>query len=240
VRIRPLACAAVLCLGAVALDGCGSAGHHAGSANSGSIGNTGAGAATPAAQAPKLHVQRGDRTPVESNPDVHATRTRSHHALGSGKVTVAGSTRRATGIDHVGPTKSQRARATPYTTSDDQSSTAAVALNPCTLVSLSQAQALTGGAVTSRIVAPLGPTCIFHQSRSRTNITLALVTESAAVARHLSRRSTLRVGGRQAYCGTLGSTVLLLPLSRNQLLNVTAPCAVAQRFAALALSRLSA
>jgi hypothetical protein len=48
------------------------------------------------------------------------------------------------------------------------------------------------------------------------------------------------VGARKAYCGSLGSQMLYVPLTGGRVLHVTASCAVAQRFAALALSHLAA
>jgi len=38
----------------------------------------------------------------------------------------------------------------------------------------------------------------------------------------------------------LGAQVLLVPLAQEQVLNVRAPCVIAERFAAVALSRLRA
>lgn len=60
------------------------------------------------------------------------------------------------------------------------------------------------------------------------------------LSRQLSSRKAIVVAGRHAYCGRLGTQMLLVPLGKGELLNVTAPCAVAQRFAAYALSHLAA
>jgi hypothetical protein len=48
------------------------------------------------------------------------------------------------------------------------------------------------------------------------------------------------VGGHHAYCGKLGGQTLIVPLRSGQLLNVTAPCVIAERFAQAALKRLAA
>ena len=46
------------------------------------------------------------------------------------------------------------------------------------------------------------------------------------------------VSGHRAYCGHLGTQILLVPLPDGQMLSVSAPCAVARQFAAAAMNRL--
>jgi hypothetical protein len=108
-------------------------------------------------------------------------------------------------------------------------------------VSLSEAQAITGGAITGRIDAPLGPTCIYKVGGSKGDITLAVESMSyATVTQQMTHKNSLLVQGRHAYCGRLGAQMLFVPLTGGRVLNVTAPCAIAQRFARTALSRLAA
>jgi hypothetical protein len=134
-----------------------------------------------------------------------------------------------------------QARQTPGHSNDDQSGTGAKPPNPCKLVSLAEAQTITGGATTKLIEAPLGPTCIYSGRGSSTTVTLAVETERfSQVTHHMTARKHVVVSGHRSVCGRLGTQMLFVPLARNQLLNVTAPCAVARGFATVAVSRLSA
>jgi hypothetical protein len=130
----------------------------------------------------------------------------------------------------------QKARPQPGTTNDGHGNAGPKLLHPCSLVSISQADAITGGAVIGRVEATLGPTCIYRLGSGQSDVTLAIESMSfSQVARQMKKRSSVVVGGRRGYCGTLGTQMLFLPLPRGRILNVTAPCAQAQRFAAAAL-----
>jgi hypothetical protein len=110
--------------------------------------------------------------------------------------------------------------------------------NPCTLVSQRQAQSITGRAV-SVTEAPLGPTCIYQENGVKASVTLSVqrlrFSSLKPSIKHLSKYT---IRGNAAYCGVYGSPNLYVPLGNNRLLNVTAPCAVARKFAADALGRL--
>ncbi len=113
--------------------------------------------------------------------------------------------------------------------------------NPCMLVSRTQAQAILGAPIQSVTEAPLGPTCIFKLQGQEQTVTLAVERMNIASQVHVMKkvqRST--VGGHAAYCGTLGRPMLYLSLSRGRVLNVTAPCGIAQALAAKALPRITA
>lgn len=70
---------------------------------------------------------------------------------------------------------------------------------------------------------------------------MTVETVSFSQVKHrLKERQATTIEGHRGYCGRLGSEMLFVPLSRTQLLNVTAPCEVATRFAAKALNRLPA
>jgi hypothetical protein len=116
------------------------------------------------------------------------------------------------------------------------------AANPCRLVSRSEAQSIVGRSIAASIEAPLGPTCVYQLGGSKGGqITLQVERLSYSQATHqLSKRTPVNVGDRKALCGSLGTEMLFVPLANGQVLHVTAPCAVAQRFAALALRRLAA
>jgi hypothetical protein len=138
--------------------------------------------------------------------------------------------------------KRVQASETPATSNDDKTRTAvASTFNPCNLVSLAEAQSITGGAISGRIEAPLGPTCIYVHKGSNQQITLAIESLNfRQVTRQLAKRQSIVVNGRRGYCGRLGAQMLFVQLPAHRTLNVVAPCGVAQRFAAVALNRLAA
>lgn len=210
----------------------------------------GCGGSSPNQQLAKAPVQRSHQTPAQSNPDVGSAGAQvSHHshlspsdaaAVAAPRSGADSSRRSADGGDRVGPQSVHQALPTPASSSDDKNTANASPLNPCTLVSLTQAQAITDGAVSSRVEAPLGPTCIYKGNGTK-EITLAVeVAQLSKVTRHMTKRTKVSIGTRQAYCGKLGTPMLFVPLSAYQVLNVTAPCGIARRFAGLALSDLAA
>jgi hypothetical protein len=139
------------------------------------------------------------------------------------------------------PTGSKPTASDKVTPSSESGSRAAPEPHPCGLVPLSEAQSITGGEIAGRVEAPLGPTCIYHLSNSKSDITMAVESMSfSQVTRHMSSRKAIDIAGRHAFCGKLGDQMLFVPLSGGKLLNVTAPCTIAQQFAAKALTRLQA
>jgi hypothetical protein len=196
--------------------------------------------------AQKAPTQQARPTPGQSNADVGDAKPQQTH----GQSAQGGSTRNRThsskppsdaAVTSPQPARPHRARPTPSTSNDGVSPTAPKRLNPCTLVSTSEAQAITGETITGRAEAPLGPTCIYKVRGAASEITLAVESGGLSQARHhMTEPSRVAVRGRQGYCGKLGTETLLVPLGSGRLLNVTAPCSVAQRFAALALGRLQA
>jgi hypothetical protein len=183
------------------------------------------------------------QTPLMSNPDIGGAKAQSSHpaaALGQVQPGYSHSTVRA-GKSRLAPAKVVQARQTLAHSKDDESDTGAKPLNPCQLVSLSEAQAITGGAITNATEAPLGPTCIYSGKGPGAGVTLALETASfSQVTRPMTARRHVVISGHRSLCGRLGTKMLFVPLTRYQLLNVSAPCGIAQRFAVLAVTRLSA
>jgi hypothetical protein len=113
--------------------------------------------------------------------------------------------------------------------------------HPCALVSQRAAAAIVGAPIAGRIEAPLGPTCIFRLRSSRPDITLAVESLPAAeLTKQMRRKKEVRVRGHRAFCGKLGAQVLVAPLPGSLVLNVTAPCSIGKRFAAIALAKLMA
>ena len=243
-------------LGAVALTGCGGSS----AANSGShveaqapsrVGPTSSSSAS-------SHVTgaRATKTPAASDPDVGSATQQtsgrshgSHHPSGAARTSGASHTDAAasagSGVarSSVRVVKSgghQKARLV-ADINDDNTGASAHQLNPCSLVTMPQAQSFSGTAISSRFEAPQGPTCIYRPASARDEITLAVESvASAQVTDHLSQRQKLTVAGRTAYCGKLGRQLLVVPLTGGQMLSISAPCSVARQFAAAALVRLAA
>lgn len=230
VRTRKLACLGALCVGSVALVGCG------GSSSP----------ATTTQQATAAH--HPQQTAGASSLDTGASQTHGGRQASHGSAgTQTRSDTHATAQAHVtqpdvskGQTV-QKAHSTPSQSGDDHNPVSASGPNPCRLVSLSEAKAITGGAIAASREAPLGPTCVYKLADSKSDITLNVEAASVAKATaHMSKRQQVTVHGHRGYCGTLGASMLYVPLAGAQVLHVTAPCSVAQRFAALALGRLAA
>lgn len=135
----------------------------------------------------------------------------------------------------------QKGQSDPARSGDDHNPVKATGPNPCRLVSLGEARTITGGAIASSIEAPLGPTCIYTLAGSQAPITLNVEAANVSQAtNHMTKRQQVTVHGRRGYCGTLGTSMLYVPLGNGQILHITAPCRVAQQFAALALGRMAA
>jgi hypothetical protein len=123
--------------------------------------------------------------------------------------------------------------------SDADRTLALTGQNPCGLASLSEVQSIVGARITGHTVAPLGPTCVFKFGTSKAAITLAVETLSfTKITRQMRVGRRLTVAGRVAYCGVLGRQMLFASLGNGRVLNVTAPCAVAERLAAVTVGRI--
>jgi hypothetical protein len=111
-------------------------------------------------------------------------------------------------------------------------------LNPCTLVTGARAQAIVGASLVSEREAPLGPTCILA-FKGRRAITIAIESlPFSKTAGEMSKPTRVAIGGFRADCGSQGTQMLYVALSDGRVLNVTAPCVLAEEFATKALSRL--
>jgi hypothetical protein len=227
---RSIAAIAALCCGASILAGCGGSkpSHATSSTSTTTVTATRAGA------------------PL-SDPDVGDAASQvkpgKHPALGVGHNSAArrGHAQQPRSVKIVRAGRVHRARAsTPP--NDDQNSTGAKGLNPCTLVSRAQAQTATGVALRAGIEAPLGPTCIFRPSSAGAEITLALEQGvklgQASQALHTPRRLTIQ--GRAAFCAEGHQQTLVMSVRPGQVLTVTAPCKAAARLASIVVGRLTA
>ncbi len=113
-------------------------------------------------------------------------------------------------------------------------------LNPCTLVSRAQAQAILARPLGVPQEAPLGPTCIYQPTGARSFVTVALEPgELAKFAHRIRHRQQLRVAGRTAYCGDYGQPTTFVATGDGRVLSVVAPCPIGARFAAAALHRMA-
>jgi hypothetical protein len=238
-------CAAALVVTGALLAGCG--GHSSSPPRSVST-----------AAALPTHTQPAQATPRLSNPDIrgaskqasssgHAKATTHRAPAKANTSTPSESGVTAAPTAHPKHTASVRtaaprivkARPTPRLNEDEQ--VPVLGPNPCSLVSTSSVESVVGGHIVERSEAPLGPTCIYRLAGSHPNVTLAIEDlEYPQVTSPMKHRTAVDVSGHRAYCGTLGTHMLFLPLSGGKVLNVTAPCGVAQRLAALALPRLQA
>ncbi len=137
---------------------------------------------------------------------------------------------------------SARARArAPYkgTDDDERNETGAKPVQPCALVTRSEARSILGGPVATPESAPQGPTCIYRAKNAKSLVTVSVApTRTSILGRRRRSSIRLKLGGRRAYCIKYGALSLLVPLSGGQVLDVTAPCPIAARFAAKALPRL--
>jgi len=113
-------------------------------------------------------------------------------------------------------------------------------LNPCTLISAADAQAIVGAALVTKSEAPLGPTCILSFKGQHADVTLAIERIGLTSTVHVMRSPRrVTIGGFRAYCGTLGMQTLLVSLGQGRVLDVTAPsCTIATALAAKALAGL--
>lgn len=112
--------------------------------------------------------------------------------------------------------------------------------NPCVFVSGAEAQAIIGTPIVGQTEAPLGPTCVFKLQGQRQTITIALEAERlSAQTRYMHKRRRLLLGGHRAYCGILGRSMLDVRLGPRRILNVTAPCRVAEALASRALRHIA-
>jgi hypothetical protein len=125
------------------------------------------------------------------------------------------------------------------TTARKQLPLAAGASRPCSLVTKSQAAAIVGAPLVEPLEAPQGPTCIYQTKSGKPYITLAVQSVSfAKLRKQIHKTRAVAIADRTAYCGTYGEPMLFLPVAGGRVLTISAPCNVAQQFAAKAVGHL--
>ena len=107
---------------------------------------------------------------------------------------------------------------------------------PCALISRARAAALLHRAVDAPILALQGPSCIYRESGTRTQVTVTVELASFGALTHLlHNRRQAEVAGHGAVCAGSGAQVTYVQLSAKRVLSVTGACSVGERFAAAAL-----
>jgi hypothetical protein len=203
----------------------------------GSSGRRSACALTAAATAAMLLAACGGSSSSSTSsvvhPPVQAARkvTPIPRPLGAGADIVSSS--------HSGPVKAR----TPTGAIDDEvNASGAKTLNPCTLVTRTEAQAILGKPVGQPVSAPQGPTCIYKPQGTTRVVTLAVESLHFSTVKpqaQLRDRMSVTVSGHTAYCGVAGDPTMIIPLPAGRFLDITAPCPLAAAFATKALSRIS-
>jgi hypothetical protein len=188
-------------------------------------------------------------TPTTSTPVQHAVNVQPEGASvssaqgtsGSGASRKSGAAKEQQVLRSESGRGAQAGQAKPGTQAKGSAIAVPKGPNPCVLITSAEAQSIIGSPITRVTEAPLGPTCILSVKGQRQTVTLAV--ESAAVAKQIHQMRKIQqvtVAGRRAYCGQLGRPMLDVQLSSGKILNVTAPCAIAQALAAKAVPRISA
>jgi hypothetical protein len=122
---------------------------------------------------------------------------------------------------------------------NEQRGTGVGPLNPCTLVTRTEAAAILGQRIVGLHQAPQGPTCIYEPRKAKSLVTMAVQLTAFDPKKQPARnvtRVTLR--GHKAYCVKDHGLAMLVPLAAGHVLRVAAPCPIAAGFASKALARL--
>lgn len=204
--------------------GCGSSGKTGGSGNAGTKANNAQNGSSGGGGRVASASQSGGSETAQTAAAVAAARASKHNVIAT-------------------PTKPAKGKNPPGMPDDEVNPSGAKPVDPCSLVSRSEAQSLDRQPIVSAIDAPQGPTCVYtpHQGSL---ITLALVGRQFSTVRRSSQlhhRFDVHVGAHAAYCGEAGATgtpTMVVPLSQGRLLVITAPCPIAASFAATALPRI--
>jgi hypothetical protein len=124
--------------------------------------------------------------------------------------------------------------------SDDGEHAAAQPLDPCSLVSMAQAQQALGARVLKRAEAMQGPTCVYELAHGATATLAVLAAPARSFTAPMAHPQRHSVAARPGACGRLGQDTLAVALQGGRTLLISAPCPAAWRLAALAVPRLRA
>jgi hypothetical protein len=136
----------------------------------------------------------------------------------------------------IGPTEIVAAAYPTGRDTDEISASGAKPVEPCRLVTKSEAEGILGAgvAVSER---PQGPTCIYSGSGRRISQVVEKVPLRALRAGARSA-TPVTVAGRRGWCLRYETTAVAVAVGDERLLYVTGPCAAATRFATIALPRI--
>lgn len=248
-RITAHASIAVLCAGTSLLAGCGGSSSPKMTVQTArqttAQSNAAIGSARTQARHASQDAQRSSKTThTRISGRTHVRRLRStqvrplsSHARGSTHTRGSGTTDNQISVRNDMQTF-QTARQTPAITGGEPTGGGGPQLNPCTLVTLSEAGGM-AGPIAGLVEAPKGPTCIYKRGNSKSEITLTVEHGSfSGVTNQMTNGQPFTMGTHSAVCGQMGPQMLFLSLAGGQVLQVTAPCPIAKQFAGKALSRL--
>jgi hypothetical protein len=180
-------------------------------------------------------------TSTSTSSDAHVAAARVQDARKVAPIPkFVGAAARDVHVTATGPVKARPPQ--PGTIDDEVNASGAKTLNPCTLVSRSEAAAILRKSVGKPVDAPQGPTCIYTPKGAKSLVTLSVeATDFSKVQlqSQLRDRISVKVDGHTAYCGLAGGPTMIVPLSTGRFLVVTAPCPLAASFAAKSLGRIS-
>ena len=180
-------------------------------------------------------------TATSTSSDAHVAAARVQDARKVAPIPkFVGAAARDVHVTATGPVKARPPQ--PGAIDDEVNASGAKTLNPCTLVSRSEAAAILRKSIGKPVDAPQGPTCIYTPKGARSLVTLSVeATDFSKVQpqSQLRNRISVRVDGHTAYCGLAGSPTMIVPLTTGRFLVVTAPCPLAASFASKALGRIS-
>jgi hypothetical protein len=225
VRTATIACALAIGICGLLLSGCG------GSSASRSLSSLASAAA-----------QQGGASAQQAASTAHQPSAGASRAASSNHRNAKGGARRGSAAKARSP---QAARVTQSHSSTGSQASAGPPLvpkgpNPCVFVSGAEAQAIIGTPIVGQTEAPLGPTCVFKLQGQRQTITISVQTERlSAQVRYMHKRRRLLLGGHRAFCGILGRSMLDVALGHGRILNVTAPCPIAEGLASRALRHIA-
>ena len=125
----------------------------------------------------------------------------------------------------------------PLTADNDEiQSTGAKAIEPCKLVTRSEASSILGKG-TKAVERPQGPTCVYTNA-GRT-ITLVVEDNSVAQLRKSARKATkVDLGSKTGWCIKYQSTSVIVGISEGRVLRADGPCQAGVRFVSKALRRI--
>jgi hypothetical protein len=193
----------------------------------------------------------GGSSPSSTSTPAHAASVTTSASPAAGaattSTTASGGAKRSQskGGGHSTPSATSTSTATGSSTAGHHHQRVVVAVphgqNPCIFLTAAQARAIIGSPIVSEVEAPLGPTCIVTIRGRREPITIAVeAVKIKQLAKEMRQPRPVTVAGHAAYCGTLGQPTLDVSLAGGKVLNITAPCVVAEQIAARALPHIAA